>query len=331
MAMTDPEKASVFRELAKLLKADFHLDRSFDLLLNQNPKPALAQFLRAAKERLSSGSGVTEAFRQEQQGGLNTLDLALVAAGENSGRLAQSFSLLARYYESVVDSARKARSAMIYPLILAHLGVILPELPAAIAADSLAELPIRILSRLGFLWVVLLIVFRGWRALAKGAETSSATDRLLGGLPLLGQMRQHWALARFTQVAHSALLAALLPQEWMRLAGEASGSGQLRAGSSVAATLIAEGQPIASSLRIGGSFPKHFIDSLDTAEETGTLDHEMARWAQLEADEARDSMDRVAAWLPKVLYAIVALYVASRIIGMMSAIYAPLLDDSSGF
>ena len=57
----------------------------------------------------------------------------------------------------------------------------------------------------------------------------------------------------------------------------------------------------------------------------------MARWAQLEADEARESMDRVAAWLPKVLYAIVALYVASRIISMMTAIYAPLLNESGGF
>ena len=331
MAMNDPEKASIFRELAKLLKADFHLDRSFDLLLSQNPKPALAQFLRGAKERLGSGAGVTEALRQDHQGGLTALDLALVAAGENSGRLAQSFTLLARYYESVVESARKARSAMIYPLILAHLGVILPELPAAIAGDSLAELPVRILSRLGILWVILLIVFRGWRALSKSAETSSATDRLLGSLPLLGPMRQHWALARFTQVAHSALLAALRPQEWIRLAGEASGSGQFRAGSQAAATLIADGQPIASSLRTGGGFPKHFIDSLDTAEETGTLDHEMARWAQLESDEARESMDRVAAWLPKVLYAVVALYVASRIIGMMSAIYAPLLNESGGF
>jgi type II secretory pathway component PulF len=228
MAMTDPEKATVFRELAKLLKADFHLDRSFDLLLNQNPKPALAQFLRAAQERLGSGSGVTEALRQGQQGGLNALDLALVAAGENSGRLAQSFTLLARYYESVVESARKARSAMIYPLILAHLGVILPELPAAIAGDSLAELPLRILSRLGILWVILFLVFRGWKALSKSAETSPATDRLLSRLPLLGPMRQHWALARFTQVAHSALLAALRPQEWIRLAGEASGSGQFQ-------------------------------------------------------------------------------------------------------
>lgn len=329
--MTDPDKAIVFRELAKLLKADFHLDRTFALLLNQNPKPAVASFLRTAQQRLSSGTGVTEALRQSTQGAMTPLDLAMVGAGENSGRLAQSFTLLAGYYESVVESARKARSAMVYPLILAHLGVILPELPAAFAGDSLAELPFRILSRLGALWAILILIFKGWKALSKSAETSPATDRFLGTLPLLGPMRQHWALARFTQVAHSSLLAAIRPQKWMRLAGAASGSGQFHTSAETAATLIADGQPIASSLRTGGSFPKYFIDSLDTAEETGTLDHEMARWAQLEADQARDSMDRIAAWLPKVLYAIVALYVAARIISMMTAIYAPLLNDAGGF
>lgn len=329
--MTDPDKAIVFRELAKLLKADFHLDRTFALLLNQNPKPAVVSFLDSAQQRLNSGTGVTEALRQTPQGAMTPLDLAMIGAGENSGRLAQSFTLLAGYYESVVESARKARSAMVYPLILAHLGVILPELPAAIAGDSLVELPLRILTRLGVLWALLLLILKGWKALTHSAQVSPSIDRLLATLPLLGAVRQHWALARFTQVAHSSLLAAIPPQEWMRLAGVASGSGQFHTGSQVAANLIAEGQPIATSLRIGGGFPKSFIDSLDTAEETGTLDHEMARWAQLEAEEARDSMERVAAWLPKFLYAIVALYVATRIIGMMTAIYAPLLQESGGF
>jgi type IV pilus assembly protein PilC len=176
-----------------------------------------------------------------------------------------------------------------------------------------------------------LLITKGWKALSKRAQASPGTDRTLSRLPLLGPMRQHWALARFTQVAHSSLLAAIRPQEWVRLAGAASGSGQFLAGTQTAATLIADGQPIASSLRIGGGFPKYFIDSLDTAEETGTLDHEINRWAQLEADQARESMDRVAAWLPKVLYAIIALYVAARIISMMTAIYAPLLNEANGF
>ena len=44
MAMTDPEKASIFRELAKLLKADFHLDRSFDLVVSLVKHALLVSF-----------------------------------------------------------------------------------------------------------------------------------------------------------------------------------------------------------------------------------------------------------------------------------------------
>jgi len=329
--MTDSDKATIFRELAKLLKADFHLDRTLALLLNQKPKPTVAVFLKAAQEHLSAGVGLTEALRQTPGGAMTPLDLAMVGAGESSGRLEQSFQLLARYYASLVESAKKARSALLYPLILAHLGVILPELPAAIAGDTLAELPVRILTRLGVLWLVLWAVFKGWKSLSQKAETSPGTDRWIGRMPLLGSMRRHWALARFTQVAHSALLAAVRPQEWVRLAGEASGSGQFLAGTQIAASLVGDGQPIATSLRSGGGFPKDFVDALDTAEETGTLDHEMARWAELEAEQARESTERVAAWLPKVLYAVIALYVAARIIGMMSAIYAPLLQETGLF
>ncbi len=328
--MKNRDKAALFRELAKLLKADFHLDRGLDLLLGQQPRPAVAAFLRGVKERLGAGLGLTEAMRQSGSKAVTALDLALIGAGEHSGRMAQSFALLAEYYGRLVESVRRARGALVYPLLLAHLGVILPEIPAAITGGEAGALPGRIALRLGVFWAALLAVGMAWRGLSARAERSPGVDAFLGRLPLLGGMRGHWALARFTQAAHSALLAAVPPREWLRLAGEASGSGRFLAGSRAAAGLVAEGRPVAESLRAGGGFPKLFVDALDTAEESGTLDHELERWARLEAEQAREAMDRVAAWLPKVLYVLIVLYVAWRIIGMVTGAYAPLLRAMEG-
>lgn len=331
--MKSPDKATVFRELAKLLKADFHLDRSIDLLLNQKPKARVAAWLQDVKTHLSRGSGVTEAMRQTQAKtpSITTLDLAMIGAGEHSGRLHQSFALLARYYETVAASVSQARSALLYPLLLVHLAIILPEIPDAIASGDVAAAPVRILVRLVIFWLALLFLGWTWRRLTTLADHSPTVDRLLANVPLLGSMREHWALARFTQVAHSGLLAAVRPQEWLRLAGEASGSGQFRSGSARAAAEVTAGQPIAESLRVGGGFPKLFVDSLDTAEESGTLDHELGRWADLETEQAQAAMSRVAAWLPKVLYALIVLYVAWRIISMISGIYAPLLKETGAW
>jgi len=329
--MKSPEKATVFRELAKLLKADFHLDRSLDLLLNQKPKARVASWLQEVKANLGSGVGLTEAMRQTRTGSITALDLAMIGAGEQSGRLGQSFTLLSRYYETLTASVNQARSAMLYPLLLVHLAIILPEIPDAIASGEAASAPGRILLRLAVFWLVLLLLAWSWRKLTALAEHAPKVDRLVGSLPLLGAMRGHWALARFTQVAHSALLAAVRPQEWLRLAGEASGSGQFHRGSERAAVEVASGQAIAVSLRSGGGFPKFFVDSLDTAEESGTLDHELARWAQLETEQAQAAMSRVAAWLPKILYALIVIYVAWRIISMVTGIYAPLLREAGSW
>lgn len=329
--MNHREKAALFRELAKLLKADFHLDRGLDLLLGQKPRPAVAAFLQEVRGRLAAGRGLTAAMRESGGHGVGALDLALIEAGEQSGRLAQSFTLLADYYESLAESMRRARGALVYPLLLVHLAVVVPEIPAAIAGGEAAALPWRLALRLGALWLILLGGAALWRALAARAAHSPAADGLLARLPLLGALRGHWALARFTRVAHSALLAALRPQVWVRLAGEASGSGRFEAGARRAAEVVAGGSPVAESLRAGGGFPKLFVDALDTAEEAGTLDHELERWARLEAEQARESMDRAAVWLPRVFYALIALYVAWRIISMMAGIYAPLLRETGAF
>lgn len=329
--MKPPDKAALFRELTKLLQADFHLDRGLDLLLGQKPRTQVAAFLREVKTRLVAGRGLAEAMRQSGGQAVDALDLALIEAGEQSGRLAQSFALLADYYESVADSLRRARGALVYPLVLAHLAVIVPEIPAAIAAQELVSLPLRIVLRLGVLWAVLLGAAWWWQRLSARARLSPVADSWLALVPVLGGMREHWALARFTRVAHAAMLAAVRPAHWVRLAGEASGSGRMACGARSAAERVAEGNPVAASLRAGGGFPKRFVDALDTAEEAGTLDHELERWTRLEAEQARAATDRAAVWLPRVLYGVIVVYVAWRIIGMMVEVYAPLLRAADSF
>lgn len=328
--MKPTDKAILFRELAKLLKADFHLDRGVDLLLGQGPRAAVAAFLQEVKAGLADGRGLTEAMRGGQGKALDGLDLALIEAGEKSGRLAPAMALLADYYESLAEALRRARGALVYPLLLAHLAVILPEIPAAIAGGEAAALPVRLGLRLAVLWAVLLGAGALWRGLSDRARESSAVDGWLAWVPVLGPLRGHWALARFTRVAHSAMLAAVRPQEWVRLAGEAAGSGRLWEGARRAAKSVAEGNPVAVSLRTGGGFPKRFVDALDTAEEAGALDHELERWARLEAEEAQVAMDRAAVWLPRVLYGVIVLYVAWRLVSMMAGIYGPLLE-TTGF
>jgi type II secretory pathway component PulF len=323
------EKALLYRELAKLVGADFHLDRSIDLMLKQQPSHARRTWLQGLQLGLKEGLGVAASITEHCGAFSDALEFALIDAGERSGRLGDAFSHLARYFEAWDMAVRQALGAMIYPLVLAHLGIVLPELPTMVTASMEGrDLAFSgIFMPLAILWLVILSLFLLWRWLSRLGATSAAVDRWLGRIPLIGGVRRHWALARFSQVFHACLLASMRMTECMLLAGGASHSGMLRHASRDAAQRIAAGETIAGAMADVHGFPLVFVHGTATAEEAGTLDHEMNRWAAAEAIEAGDAVQRAAQWLPKIAYGIVVMYVAYRIITMMTGYYGGMMKQ----
>lgn len=329
--MKAAEKSSLYRELAKLTQADFHLDRSLQLLLSQKKALGTRSFLEGIQKGLEEGKGLAEAIRSYNQKLVSPLELTLIEAGEKSGRLSPAFHHLARYYASVDSAAQQMRGAMIYPLLLLHLAIILPELPNLLVSPQGSEILLRLALWIILLWVVLITLSFLAKWLSKKAQTSASLDTQLNRIPWIGTARQHWAMARFTQVFHAGLLAALRMSEICRLAGDASQSGRLKQGAYHAAELIeANGESLSLALADSGVFDSHFINSTATAEEVGQLDDEMARWMATETTNASDAMGRASLWLPKVCYGIVVAFVAYRIITMLQSYYGEVLKLMDG-
>lgn len=325
--MKHRDKASLYRELAKLTEAALHLDRSLEVLLAQKAHHARQRFLEGLKQGLVEGMSLAEAVKAHNSDLVTGLELALIEAGERSGKLAMSFNHLARYFAAIDGAEQKARQAMIYPLILAHLAVLLPELPAMIALQE-GDHPLgRVLLGLGIVWVLIIGGGIIWRWLSARAVTSPRVDLWMSRVPFLGAARRHWALARFCQVCHACLLAALNMSETVRLAGKASQSGILSRASEYAADQIMAGQPLGGVLKKSGGFDMDFVYSIASAEEVGKIDEEMARWSTVETLSAHEAIDRAAQWLPKVGYVVVVIFVAYRIISMMQGIYGGMLKQ----
>lgn len=320
------EKAALYRDLAKLITADFHVDRSVALLLGQNPRPGRRHFLEALQRGLAAGKSITASLSEANCGSISGLEIALIDAGERSGTLAAGLSHLANYFTAADSAARKARGALIYPLVLVHLAIILPELPAAVMPNGPNPFG-KILGAVLVLWIVLLGGAWLWQLLSHRAQTSSAADRAQRGLPLIGAARRHWALARFTQVFHAGLLAALRMSETLRLAGNAAQSGLLAAASEEAARIVERGELLSLALKETHAFPDEFVRSMAMAEEVGSLDEEMARWAGAETALAAESVDRASIWLPKIGYGVVVIFVIYRIFGMVQGYYGGMMQQ----
>lgn len=325
--MKHRDKASLYRELAKLTEADFHLDRSLTLLLGQTPSAEKRAYLEGLKRGLESGQCLAESIVKNNEGLVGGLETSLIEAGERSGKIANAFSHLARYFSAMDGAQRQAMGAMIYPLILLHMAVLLPELPALVAGQEEDHPMQRILLGLGVLWVVILIGRQLWTRAVESSAHSASLDRWLNRVPFIGAARRHWALARFTQVAHACLLAALNMSETVRIAGKASQSALINEGAQQAATLIEGGETLSLALAESAAFPADFVHSIATAEEVGRLDDEMARWTAAETLLANEAIQSASQWLPKIGYGMIALFTAYRIIMMVQGIYGGMLKQ----
>ncbi|MFZ4765004.1 MAG: type II secretion system F family protein [Roseimicrobium sp.] len=316
--MTTRQRAQLFHELAKLLGAGLHLDRSLSLLLEQRPAEPLRSWLKGLQRGLANRLTVADAVRQLP--GTTPLDAALLTAGERGGRLESACANLASYYDLLRKSNDKALSALLYPLVLLHLGLIVPDVPQIVLGEG-ASLILPIGMRLAVVWGALALLALVVQGTMKLASTHALADALLNRIPMLGAVRRYWALARFCQVFETGLLAAFRITEALHLAGDACQSALLRNAARRAARGVENGDRLARGLERGGSFPKVFVHSIATAEETGTLDREMKRWATAEAELAAQAQERLAEWWPRIFYVLVLIYVASRIVNMFSGYY----------
>ena len=334
MSMNVNDKARLYRELGKLFGASFPMDKSVAMLLDQHRSGAHHVFLQGLDQGLTQRLGFSESMKRYNVSLASELELSLIDSGERSGRLAEACEHLAHYFETLSKGIREARGAMIYPLILLHVGIIVPEFSRYMMMTNLPgsegkelHLMPAILWRIGLFWVALVLGWLLWRSMSRAATRSEVIDRVLNMIPLIGSVRRHWALARFCQVFHSALLASMRITECLRMAGDASQSGTLLNGGEQAASNIGLGKTLAEAMVQTRRFPRLFTNAVQTSEASGRMDVEFDRWAQAETDMATESQRRAADWYPKILYFGVLGYIAVRVIGFASDYFGVITNS----
>ena len=177
-------------------------------------------------EQIAGGSTFTEAL-QRCGHWLPAFDLALLQAGEHSGRLDACFRLLADYYTDRARLARQMIGDLAYPAFLLHFAVfIFPFAQFFTSGNWVAYLRQTLGVLIPLYAVVALMIFA---AQSRHGETWRACfETLLHPIPVLGQARRYLALARLAAALEALLSAGVTIIEAWELAATASGSPALR-------------------------------------------------------------------------------------------------------
>ena len=140
------EKVSFARNLGAMLSAGLPLSRALEVLVRQSANKSFKRTLEKIGGEVRKGRTLSETLRGFPRV-FPPLFPAVIAAGEESGSLAQSFASLAEQLERVYALGRKLRGALIYPsiIILVMIAIavlmlvyVVPELSATFAEFGVA-------------------------------------------------------------------------------------------------------------------------------------------------------------------------------------------------
>lgn len=327
MAASPASKQQFYFELSKLLGAGFGI-REAARMLEGHARPAASAGLLAGMLRgLDEGKSIAASLGDG--GAVSRLELSILDAGERGGRLAGSMRHLADYFGLLASTRREMLRGLIHPVLALHLGIFISTVPTAMVSGG-GSLP----GMLGSFFLTLLgvyacvfLAFLGLRRLMVLARTHPGVDAFLRRVPCVGKARLHLAMAAFTRVYHTCLMAGIPMRETFASAARASQSGLIAAAASRIDATLAAGHPIGPALSAESAFPGDFSFSYATGEAAGTLDKDLDRWAEFHQAEAASSIRMAAVMIPRVAYFAVMLFVAWKIVGFFNGYYSGILKE----
>jgi type IV pilus assembly protein PilC len=309
------QRAELYHQLAQLTSAGIGVVPALEQIKRNPPASSFRQPLQHFLDELAKGRMLSESL---QHGGwLPVFDIALIEAGERSGRLDACFRLLADYYNDRARVTKVVISQLIYPVGLIHVAafVFLIVLPFARSQfnASLTWLFIKAALALAPLYGIVVLMIYALQS-KHGEQWRARLESILRPVPLLGTARRYLALSRLAAALEALISAGVNIMEAWTLAAAASGSPAFRRAVAAWKPQLNAGQTPAELVRTCPLFPETFANLYASGEVSGKLDETLRRLYAYYQEEGTLKLNTFATWVPRLIYLLVALLIGYEII-----------------
>ncbi|SDT29660.1 type II secretion system protein F (GspF) [Pseudomonas asplenii] len=337
--MSDNDLAWATRQLASLLGASLPLEAALSATVEQAERKHIAQALSAVRADVRSGMRLAEALARRPRD-FPEIYRALIAAGEESGDLAQVMERLADYIEERNNLRGKILTAFIYPgvvglvsigIVIFLLSYVVPQVVSAFsqARQDLPGLTLVMLNASDFIrtWgglcaAVMAGAFWGWRLyLRKPAARLCWHSRILR-LPMVGRFVLGLNTARFASTLAILGSAGVPLLRALEAARQTLSNDRLSLSVSEATARVREGVNLAAALKVEKVFPPLLIHLIASGEKTGALPPMLERAAQtLSLDIERRAMGMTALLEPLMIVVMGAV-----VLVIVMAVLLPIIE-----
>lgn len=307
-------RAQLFQHLAAMEKAGLPAERAF----------ALLQLGPAARERVATfrrlfARGVDPATAGANSGLFTVFESRLLRAAFSAGSPLPTYQRLAASLATRASQMATLRARLLLPAVVLAIALFVQPLPrlfsGAITGGGYLLRTAGPLAALGLLATQALRL-NAWFGSGAAGPGRAAIERALLATPLFGRLHLRRNARDFTESLALLLQAGLPLFEALPIALDTVGNHIVRADLATLLPAVRAGATLAQAigaLRVLDTAQLHAF--AHTGEESGTLAEMLMRHADTESASLALAQSEIMAWLPRVLYALVALWMMVQLLG----------------
>jgi type IV pilus assembly protein PilC len=325
------------QEMIALLKAGLPVVHSLEILLERQESPVLRRVLADIRDKVNSGSSLSDAFAA--QGDIfPRLYWTSLKAGEKSGEIESVLRRYQKYQKTLMGLSRKVLSTLVYPAILIVLSAVLITILmtfviprfSTLFSDFGADLPILTLIvirtasflRANVAWIAGGLVVGGfllsrWLRTGLGREWR---DAAMLRIPVIGGIFRRFAITQFTR-SLSTLLGGgtpLVPS--LENAADAIGNRFISRRVRDVVPRVREGGELWRALEATGIFTNLTIEMIKVGESSGALEEMLASVSEFYDEEIDVLLARVISFVEPLILVMMGGVIAT----ILLSVYLPI-------
>lgn len=329
---------SVFtRQIATMLDSGLSLVVTLQGLSEQTNNKYMKKVIEGITSKIETGATFTEALSAYSKN-FSKLYLAMVEAGEKSGKLADILARLASYLEAAERLRKKVKSATMYPIIVMSIAVLITifllvkvvpqfeKIFTGFGADLPAPTQI-LLDVSGFLQNNILLLIAaivggivGFKFFVKTPNGQAMWDAAKLKFPVFGPLMHKVSLSRFNRTTATLIRSGVPLIEVLEIVSRTVGNVKMESAILDATEKVRVGESLSSSLARNPIFPTMILRMVTAGEQTGQIDNMMERVA----DVLDDEVDTTLAGLSSLIEPMLIVFLGVTIGGIVLAMFLPI-------
>ncbi len=336
--VTNKEIVILSRQIATLFEAQVSALRIFRLLAAEIENKLLADIMTQIADDLQGGSPISKALARHPKA-FSSFYVNMVRAGEESGKLSDTFGYLADYLDRTYAVVSKAQNALIYPAFVIGvffvvmglmLTMVIPKI-ASILKDSGQEIPIYtkivislsdMLVQYGFFVVLALVAgaFLVWRGIqSPGGKLIFDSFKL--DIPYVGALYQKLYLSRIADNFSTMLVSGVPVVEAVEITSAVVGSATYEGILKQVGEDVRGGSSISDALGKHEEIPGIMTAMVRVGEETGELGSILDTLAKFYQREVITAVDTLVDLIEPLMIVLLGLGVGTLLASVLIPIY----------